>query len=98
LKATTEPHLRNRQARLGLPLILIVASSLTPAAQQTTPAFEVASITPAKERALPSGATSPDRFYVPNLTLRQLIEYADAMPQFRIIGGPSSSSESYWWV
>jgi hypothetical protein len=49
--------------------------------------FEVASIKPVREGALPTGTTSPDRFYVPNFTLRRLIEYAYAMPQFRILGG-----------
>ena len=79
-------------------LAMIVASGLTVAAQQTPPAFEVASIKPATGRALPNGTTSPDRFYVPNFTLRQLIEYAYAMPQFRILGGPAWMASERWEV
>ena len=84
--------------RLAVLLTLIVASGLILCARQATPAFEVASIKPAKERALLNGATSPDRFYVPNFTLRQLMEYAYAIPQFGILGGPDWMASERWEV
>jgi uncharacterized protein (TIGR03435 family) len=77
---------------------LLISSGLTIAAQQATPSFDVASIKPARERALPSGVASPDRFHVSNYTLRRLIEYAYAMPQFRILGGPAWMESERWEV
>ncbi len=75
---------------------VVVLSAQSPDA---APGFEVASIKSApNEPPLPVGLLSPDRFYRPTITLRNLISYAYAVQHFRIVGGPEWAASERWQV
>jgi uncharacterized protein (TIGR03435 family) len=83
-------------------LILMFVGGVVGASAQAPdagPAFEVASIKPASnEPPLPFGQLSPDRFYRGTVTIRNLINYAYGMQDFRIVGGPAWAASERWQV
>jgi uncharacterized protein (TIGR03435 family) len=52
------------------------------------PAFEVVSIKPRADDLVLPGRTSPDRFYLTNATVLDLVNYAFDVREYRIVGGP----------
>jgi uncharacterized protein (TIGR03435 family) len=78
--------------RLGPLLILLVVSGFPLVAQQSAPAFEVASVKPrTPDPSMPPLVLPPvgGRFLVTNTPLRVLISIAHGIQDFQIIGGPS---------
>jgi uncharacterized protein (TIGR03435 family) len=78
-------------------IAVVLAQAPDPASSAR--AFEVASIKPASNQ-LPAGIVqlSPDRFYRASITLRNLINYAYDLREFRIIGGPAWTGTERWEV
>jgi uncharacterized protein (TIGR03435 family) len=77
--------------RLAPLLALIAAMGLPLAAQESTTAFEVASVKPNDSGAPRSGTSTPPggRFEGTNVTLQQLIKVAYDVRDVQIVGGPA---------
>ena len=77
--------------RLGLFLgIVVVASSSSLTARQSTPTFEVVSIKPNTSASFPVSPTArPGGMFVStNVTLASIIRFAYNLPDYRLAGGP----------
>jgi uncharacterized protein (TIGR03435 family) len=86
-----------RMPRRSIAFIPVALAGIVASGQGVT--FEVASIKPAPvERRAAVARPSPDRFYVPNVTLRLLIMNAYGLADFQLLGGPDWMRNERWDV
>jgi uncharacterized protein (TIGR03435 family) len=84
--------------RSALFALAIATATSTGIAQGAKQAFEAASIKRVTDGAGPQRANSPDHFSRSAITLRQLVNYAYDLRDYRIIGGPDWLGSDRWQI